>query len=284
VLAPLTLALAGAVFALTTWPRGETQTRVTAGSVVAWREAKVTFDPARNQLSIGSGTVIASVWAEPALHLSVSGRHVEVEAAELVVRVAGDQVVIAPTEGWVLVDGERVEASRATRALAGADAAALEGQLPADVGLRRAERRAELAVEARQWDEAARALDEVGRSGTLAAEAAVLRKGELELRQLHDAARALGTFGDAAARFPEGSLGQERELSALEAEVALARWEDAATRAERFLARHPATERAVEVRTVLAQALLKLDRREAACAVTRQLPAGDAVHLTGVCP
>lgn len=256
--------VAAAVLAFVLWPQEVTKTWATAGSVVALRDATARFDAKKNVLELTQGTVVASVWAAPPLRLMVRGRQVEVEAAELVVRVAGDTVVIAPTRGWVLVDGVTFEATDATRAQAGLEVQAIAARLPADVATRRASHRAELALEARQWETAVAALDEVGHSGALAAEAAALRKGELELRALHDPARALTTFDDVAARFPAGSLAQERELSALEAEVALRRWRDAAARARLFLANYPDSERALEVRRLLEGALLKLDDADGA--------------------
>jgi hypothetical protein len=54
-----------------------------------------------------------------------------------------------------------------------------------------------------------------------------------------DPARALALASEHEQRFPRGSLGQERELLAVSALVALGRSEDARARAIRFLARHP---------------------------------------------
>lgn len=269
----LTLA-ATAGIALTLGLRTPTESRTwaTSGSVVALANANATFDPASNTLTLKQGTVAASVWAQPALRLNVHGRQVEVEAAELVVKAAGDTVVIAPTQGWILVDGERVEATAAAPAgVSRSDLAPLQARVPSDVANRQAQRRAELAVEGHRWEEAVHALDEVGHSGTLAAEAAVLRKGELELRQLNDAHRALATFDEAATRFPRGSLAQERELSALEALVKLEQWNDVARRAGDFRATFPKSERTLEVQRAQVSALLQLGRHDEACLLVRAL-------------
>lgn len=256
--------------AVLAWPRGETRTWRTSGSVLTVADARVDYAPATHQLTLLRGRLSASVWGGPPLRVSVRGHLVEVEAAVLVVDAAGDAVTISPVRGFVLVDGERVEATEATRAAAGATG--LEALEPPQAPSLRAAKLVELALEARRWEDAALALGELAGAQTLQAEAALVQKGAVELRQLGDPARALATFDEAAQRFPRGSLGQERELSALEAAVALAHFEDVRARAQRFLVSYPRSERALEVRRALMVALWELGDRAQACAQAAESP------------
>jgi hypothetical protein len=54
-----------------------------------------------------------------------------------------------------------------------------------------------------------------------------------------DPARALAMAAEGNARFPKGIFGQEREVIAIQSLAALGRRDEARTRAEAFLARHP---------------------------------------------
>jgi hypothetical protein len=278
---PAGLGLA-ALLALLFWPSGlETRSWETTHCAVSVRKAKASFNAARDELTLEHGQASVSVWSGPPLHILVQGHAIEVESASLLVRIAGDSVVIAPTRGSVEVDGQRLDSSEATRALAGD--LGLVGLEPYDAEERQANHRAALALERGQWEAAATALGEAGQAGTLAAEAALVRKGELELRTLADPVRALSTFEALAARFPKGNLAQERELSSLEAEVALARWPAVQRRAEGFLAAWPASERTLEVRRVLAAAELQQGAQAEGCAQVRQLPRGFAPELEEAC-
>jgi hypothetical protein len=230
-----------------------------ANDVISLREGHATWNPGANEVTLERGVLEASVWGAPALRVRVAGRLIETTSAVLLVRTAGESVTIAPVRGSVLVDGQLVEASEATRREAGATT--IEALEPRDAPRRRAAQ----ALAAQQWEAADRALDEVASSGSLGAEAALLQKGELELRTLADPRRALSTFEAAATRFPQGNLVQERELSSLEAEFALARFEAVSTRAAAFLARFPDSERSADVRRLQVRALLKLGRRAEAC-------------------
>lgn len=273
---------AAALAAFMLWPSGlETKTWQTADSVVSVRDGQTSWNAATNELTLTRGEVVASVWGAQPLHIVAHGKSIEVEAATLSVRMAGDSVVIAPTRGFVRVDGERVDATEATRAVAGP--LALDAFEPADVVARQAARRAELALEGQRWEEAASALAEVGHSGTLSAEAALVRKGELELRQLKNPTRALATFAELTARFPSGSLEQERELSSLEAEVELVQWAKVQHRAQAFLAKFPTSERRDDVRRVLAASALQQGDRVLGCAQVLELPRGFAADLDAAC-
>ncbi len=239
--------------------RPEPQTFHGTNDVISLREGHATWNPGANEVTLERGVLEASVWGTPALRVRVKGRLIETTGAVLLVRTAGESVSIVPVRGTLLVDGQLMEATEATRREAGPTS--IEALEPRDAAARRAAQ----ALEAKQWEAADRALDEVASAGTLGAEAALLQKGELELRTLADPKRALTTFEAAAARFPQGNLAQERELSSLEAEFALARFEAVATRAANFLTRFPDSERATDVRRLQVRALLAVGRRAEAC-------------------
>ncbi len=263
VLAPLALAAALAVFVATRTP--EVQTFAGSNDVISLSEGHADWNPATNEVTLERGALEASVWGPPALRVHVRGRLIETSGAVLVVRTAGERVVIAPTRGSIVIDGERVDASEATRREAGVTT--IERLEPPDASARRAAQ----ALESKRWEEADRALEEVASSGSLGAEAALLQKGELELRTLRDPARALATFGVAAQRFPQGNLVQERELSSLEAEFALRHFEATAARAGAFLSAFPASERALDVRRLQVRALLEQGRAAEGCALASGL-------------
>jgi hypothetical protein len=273
-------AAAAALVAVVAWPRTETTSWRTDGSAVAVQDARYTFDAANNTLTLERGTVTASVWSGPVLHVQSHGRRVEVEAAVVVVSVAGDVVTVTPVEGSVLVDQQRVEAAHAP---AVPQAAAVQALEPKDAKAQRASTQAQRALEAGRYEEAARAFDEVARSGSLGAEAALLRKGDLELRRLGAPERALGTFDDGDARFPDGSLGAERALSALDALAELRRWSDVEARAARFLADFPASERRQDVVRLRVGALFELGRSAEACREVRELTGDSAKALHARC-
>jgi hypothetical protein len=275
------LAVVVAVAAAGKWSRGESRSWSTSGSVLIAERAHLDYAPTTNQVTLLRGRLSASVWGGPPLRVSVQGHLVEVEAAVLVVDAASDAVTISPVRGSIVVDGERVEATQATRAAAGTTAS-LEALEPPQAPSLRAARLAELALEAHRWEDAAQALGELASAPTLRAEAALVQKGAVELRQLGAPTRALATFDEAARRFPNGSLGQERELSALEAEVALAHFADARARAQRFLATYPGSERTREVRRALMTALWKLGAQAEACARAAESP-GIAPSLDTAC-
>ncbi|MEW5742389.1 MAG: hypothetical protein AB1938_25960 [Myxococcota bacterium] len=255
------LALAAAVVvAVVAWPRTESKTWRTDGSVVSVQDARFSYDAPSHTFTLEEGTLTASVWQGPALHVRAGGKHVEVQAAVVSISVAGEAVTVTPVEGFVLVEGQRVEAP-AKPSSPPLDVTALE---PKEAKAQRAAALAEDALQHGRYEDAARAFEVVAKSGTLGAEAALFRKGEVELRHLSPE-RALATFAEGDARFPSGSLGPERALSSLEALAGLQRWSDVEARAVRFLADFPASERADDVKALHATALFGLGRAAEAC-------------------
>ncbi len=87
-------------------------------------------------------------------------------------------------------------------------------------------------------------------TNALREEAALLQRGEYELRTLRDAAASLGTLQRAASKFPRGSLQQEVALTELEALRDLERWPELITAVEAFARRYPHSERLDEVRAL----------------------------------
>jgi hypothetical protein len=268
---------AGVLLVLAVWPRAVSEAR--AGEGFAYVATAATFSREGRHLSLEAGRLATSVWGAP-VQVHVRGRRVEVEAAIAVVEVAGDQVRVLPVDGSVLVDGERVFATPATRAQAG-EMGALTALEPPDAPLTRAEARAAVALEAGAWPDAAAALSEVAASTSLRAEVALVKRGELELRRLAAPAKARATFDEAAARFPAGSLAMERSLSALEAAAALADWPDVDRRARAFEASFPTSERLDEVRRARALALYGLHDVARACEAARSL--GEPVPFQAEC-
>lgn len=260
-------AAAGALLVLA-WPAGRTTSFVGEGMAMQANGAQLVREG--RTLRLSEGTLTVSAWGAPVLILARDSR-VELAAAVVAVRVAGERVEVLPIEGVVVVNGEAREATERSRALAG-DWSAVRSLESADAAALRAQAAGERAVEARAWEAAAAAYGVVAQSGTLRAEAALLKRGELELRHLGRTAQALASFDEGDARFPEGSLGQERALSALEASVSLATWPEVLRRAEAFERRFPSSERLDDVRRVQRAALLSLGRREEACALAARLP------------
>lgn len=280
------LALAGAAavaLAVLLWPRTESTVLRSDDYAVAVDSARYEWNEATRTLSLERGAVTASAWKGAPLRILARGRVIAVEAAVVDVAVAGDDVTITPVQGAVLVDSQRVVA---TQPLAGAQAQraqALTPLEPPDVDTQRASTTADRALERQDYDEAVRALDVVGHSGRLGAEAALFRKGEVELRQLKTPDRALATFDDGDALFPAGSLSHERGLSALEALAGLHRWDDVEARAARFLADFPQSERLQDVRRLHVQALFELGRGAEACREVRGLTGDSAETLRARC-
>jgi hypothetical protein len=245
--APWRVLLAGAAVALTVavvsaWPRTSSEQRREDG--FAWASTDARLEVQGAELTLSRGAVVVSAWGQP-VTVHAGAQAVVVDAAISRVVVAGDRAVVEALEGVVLVDGVAVRPTGPAPALT--ELHALEAS---EAPVVRAEAAAELASTERRWDDARQALSVVAASSSLRAEAALLKRGELELRQLHAPAQALGSFDEAERRFPNGSLAQERSLSALEAAVALERWAEVQRRADEFLSRFPSSERAREVRAV----------------------------------
>jgi hypothetical protein len=98
-------------------------------------------------------------------------------------------------------------------------------------------------------------------------ESALVQHATLQVTQNPEA--ALREVNEAAFRFPKGSLVAERELTALDALVALKRFAEAAERAKAFVAAHPDNERRDEVRRLWASALFALGQTSEACVVAK---------------
>ncbi|MCA2981848.1 MAG: hypothetical protein INH41_00830 [Myxococcaceae bacterium] len=257
----------GALLVLALWPKPVTGSALGDGYALFARGA--TYSVEGRQVSLRRGRLAVSVWGAP-LRVDAGGQRVEVESAVAVFEMAGEQMRVLPVDGVVLVEGARVRATSVSRTAAG-DVGPLLALEPAEAPLSRAEVVAAAAVEAGAWDEAVAAYALVAASTSLRAEVALLKRGELELRQLSAPARARATFDEAASRFPTGALALERSLSALEAAAALSDWSDVDRRAQAFEATFPASERLAEVRRARALALYALHQVDAACRVAQHL-------------
>lgn len=244
------------------WPKTTSTSRQADG--FAWVSTNARIDGESASLKLQTGTLQVSAWSTP-VTVTAAGKTISIDSAIASITVAGDSVSVIANEGTVLVDGERL------RAKPGSDLSAVLALESAEAPLLRAEAAAELATTERRWDEASQALSVVAASSSLRAESALLKRGELEFRQLKAPARALASFDEGDARFPSGSLSLERSLSALEATVALSRWADVVTRADAFLSRFPDSERLDEVRAVRASALQAQGKTVEACAAAKGL-------------
>lgn len=225
------------------WPRNVSTSEAHDGFAFVATDAR--FEHRQQTFTLSNGRLGVSSWNTPVV-IDAKGQRIEAESAMVVVEVAGDRVSVHGVEGAFVIDGERHEATDASRAAAG-DVGALRSLEGPEAPLARAETLATSAMQAQRWDDASRALSVVAKSSSLRAEAALLKRGELELRHLEQPVRALASFDEGDARFPEGTLAMERSLSALEATVAARQWEAAVQRADRFLTRFPAHERSAEV-------------------------------------
>lgn len=267
---PLVLvALAGCAAAAVAFvalrPRGESLE--VRGEGFAFVSSKAQLEQQGATLTLRSGRVVVSAWQTP-VTVKAGAQTVVVDTAIGAVEVAGEQVAVSPIEGVLVVDGARRVAVGDSPV---ADVERLRSLESADAPVLRAESDAERATAEQRWDDASAALSVVATSGSLKAEAALLKRGELELRQLKQPARALASFDEGDARFPAGTLGPERALSALEATVALSQWPRAVERADTFLARFASSERADEVRGVKAAALHAQGLTKDACALAQTL-------------
>ena len=228
------------------WPRTVSTSQAVDGFAFVATDAR--FEQLGSHFTLREGRLAVSAWGAPVV-IDSKGQHIEVDSAMAVVEVAGDRVLVQGVEGAVVIDGERHQATEGSRTAAGDVGAllALEGM---EAPLARAEGIATSAMQAQRWDDASRALSVVAKSSSLRAEAALLKRGELELRHLEQPLRAIASFDEGDARFPDGTLSMERSLSALEATVTTRQWEAAVLRADRFLTRFAATDRSAEVRRV----------------------------------
>jgi hypothetical protein len=242
----LAAGVAAAVAVAVFWPRSVSTSQ--RSDTYAFVATDARFEQEQQTFTLRQGRLAVSAW-NTAVVIEARGQRIEAESAIVVVEVAGDRVSVLGVEGAFVIDGERHEATEASRAAAG-DIGALKTLEGSEAPLARAETLATSAMQAQRWDEASRALSMVAQSSSLRAEAALLKRGELELRHLGQPLRALASFDEGDVRFPDGTLAMERSLSGLEAAVAARQWDSAVQRADRFLTRFPSTERSAEVRRV----------------------------------
>ena len=223
-------------------------------------------------LHLNKGQVLVSSWGAPGVQIVAVQHRVEAEVAVFSVDVAAQALTLDVREGAVRIDGERVEAGRHWPAgpAAARDYSPVTNLEPARAKEDRAWSLAEGAVRNGDYPQALERFDALG-GGGLRAEAALLKKGELQLRQLSAPQAALSTFDEALKRFPSGSLTQEIALSSLEATLALEKWSDARARANDFLTRFPQSERLLDVRYVSALAAWQLNDKATTCAEIRGL-------------
>ena len=224
-----------------------------------WSRAHI--ERSGHTLTLERGAVAVSSWGTP-VEVHARSHVVVVERGVAIVQVAGESVTVELVEGALSFDGETRVAPTTTATLLSDAATRLDA--PATRPLRLTAR-AETAERERRYDDAAKLWAEVAASGSLDAEVANFRQGELELRRLQQPARALATFDAGQARHPSGALTQERHLSAIESCVALARWDEVERRTAAFLEAHPQSERADEVRGLHARALLQRGASREAC-------------------
>jgi hypothetical protein len=242
---------------------GETSVAVATGEVTQGSDGV---------LKLGPGRLLVSSWGLPPVQIVALQHSIEAEVAVFAVEVAAQALTVDVREGFIRIDGERVEAG--TRWPSGSPAARDYAPLtrlePARAPEDRAWALAEIAVQKGDYPQALERFNALG-GGGLRAEGALLKKGELQLRKLNAPAAALSTFDEALRRFPSGSLTQELALSSLEASLALEKWTDARARANDFLARFPQSERLLDVRYVSALAAWQLDDKSTTCAEIRGL-------------
>lgn len=251
-----------AVRATPTWVKGLAFAACTAAGFVAVssftaKPPPYTLEASAPTTRLADGTVVlgegrAQISARAGVKVQARTHRIEAEVAVFSVGVAAAEVSVDVQDGEVRVDGERVLAGK---------------RWPSE---ERAWTQAEESARAGDYPKAVQRFEALS-GGGLRAEAALLRKGELELRELSSPAEALKTFDVGLKRFPKGSLTQELALSSLEATLALGQWHDARSRAAQFLARFPQSERLDDVRYVSALAAWQLNDRSTTCAEIRTL-------------
>ena len=248
-----------------------TPTVVTGQTSVAVAEGELTVGN-DGALHLNKGKLLVSSWAAPGVRIVAVQHRVEAEVAVFSVGVAAQALTVDVREGAVRIDGDRVEAGRRWPAgpAVAQDYTPVTRLEPVRAPEVRAWALAEGALQQGDYPQALQRFDALGGIG-LRAEAALLKKGELQLRQLGTPAAALATFEQALQRFPAGSLTQELALSSLEATLALEKWTDARARASDFLIRFPQSERVLDVRYVSALAAWQLNDKSTTCAEIRSL-------------
>jgi len=137
--------------------------------------------------------------------------------------------------------------------------------------------------------QAAAIFSDVARGRSSRAELSLYELGRTQLRYLHDPAAARSAFSSYVERYPSGLLLQEVELSLIEAELAGSDFAAARASMDRFLTRHPRSERRDEV--MLLRANLDRDRGDCTSALERYRTlskgagaiADDATYFAAVC-
>lgn len=205
-------------------------------------------------LELRSGQVLVSTWGGP-VELTAGGHQVKSDAAVFALRAAPDFAVTVE-EGAVVLDGERIAAPR--RAAPPPDFAPLRAAEPSEAAVERAWVLAENAAAEGRIDEAIERFAALARLSSLRAEAALLRKAQLELWSQRRPELALSTLAAATGRFPRGALRQEIAFTELEAVVAQEQWASAVAKASAFLDAFPDSERRAEVEQVRAAAQARL--------------------------
>jgi len=226
---------------------------------MAWAAARV--DHTGQLVTLKEGELAISAWGTP-VEVHAASHTIVVERGVAIVRIAGESVNVDLVEGSLLFDGEsRSAPRRASTPLS--DAAMALDEPPAK--FLRFTATAERAEADQRFEAAAKTWKAIASSGSLDAEVANFKQGELELRKLNQPALALATFDEGEDRHPRGALTQERQLSAIESCFALNRWADVAQRTSEFLAAHPDSERAVELRALQTRACGELKQPASGC-------------------
>lgn len=205
-------------------------------------------------LELRTGEVLVSSWGGQ-VELVAGGHHVKSDAAVFALRAAPD-FALTVEEGAVLLDGERIAAPR--RAATPPDFGPLRATEPSEASIERAWVLAENAAAEGRIEEAIERFAALAKLSSLRAEAALLRKAQLELWSQHRPELALSTLTTATERFPSGALRQEIAFSELEAYVAQEKWPAAVAKASAFVDAFPDSERKAEVEQVRAAAQARL--------------------------
>lgn len=253
-------------------------------AVVVWETARASFDGTTRHVTLESGDVALSAWGGRPVSLTAVGHQVRVELGIAVVKVASAYVTVEPVEGVVWLDGAEMRARENPVEPASALVEAVHALEAPAARARRLAVRADLAVAEKRFEVAAQALGEVAELGTLEAEVALYKKGELELRELKKPEDALATFERGEVQFVRGALTQERQLSAIESCVQLERWHDVLTRTSLFLVQHSASERSAEVKLIHALALEATGQKDRACQEAAQFSREYGAELKARCP
>lgn len=221
-----------------------------------------TFDGKTSSATLSKGRALVSAWGETVI-IQAGSHKVTSEASVFWVDANGD---VAVYDGVVMVDGQKV-----TRK------ATLE-EVESVIALE-----APTALEQRQWflvnkalryndvDDALARLTRLADQNSSGAEAALLKKGQVELAQKHDAVAARLTLQSLLARYPLGVLAPDAEVSLLEVLVEQKQWAEVRAGVKRFIDSHPKSERLNQVAFIDAVALSSTDARDEMCRVLKAI-------------